>query len=150
MATTETVQWQEERINTRLKLSALWTTVMFFYVYADLFAFFDPKSLRRLMDGTLLPFPITQPMMLGMAAMMSIPTIMIFLSLALKVHHSRWSNIVVGVVYTLVAAFTLAMPSSLAYRYFESLEILFTGYIVWSAWKWPAQRAEGGYSAEQI
>jgi len=138
MATTETVKWQEERINTRFKLSALWTTVMFFYVYADLFAFFDPKSLRRLMDGTLLPFPITQPMMLGMAAMMSIPTIMIFLSLALKAHHSRWANIVAGVVYTLIAAYTVAMPSSLAYRYFESLEILFSGYIVWSAWKWPA------------
>ena len=150
MATTETVQWQEERVNTRLKLSALWTTVMFFYVYADLFAFFDPKSLHRLMDGTLLSFPITQPMMLGMAAMMSIPTIMIFLSLALKVHQSRWCNIVVGVVYTLVAAYTVAMPSSLAYRYFESLEILFTGYIVWSAWKWPAQRAEARYSSEQI
>jgi len=150
MATAETVRWQEERVNTRLRLSALWTTVMFFYVYADLFAFFDPKSLRQLMDGTLLPFPITQPMMLGMAAMMSIPTIMIFLSLALKAHQSRWSNIVVGMVYTLVAAYTLTMPSSLSYIYFESLEILFTGYIVWSAWKWPAQRAEGWYSAEQI
>jgi hypothetical protein len=89
-------------------------------------------------------------MMLGMAAMMSIPTIMIFLSIALKAHQSRWSNIVVGVVYTLVAAYTVAMPSSLVYRYFESLEILFTGYIVWFAWKWPAQRAEAGYSAEQI
>jgi len=139
MATTETARWQEESVNTRWKLSALWTTVMFFYVYADLFAFFDPKSLRRLMDGTLLSFPITQPMMLGMAVMMSIPTIMIFLSLALKASQSRWSNIVVAVVYTLVATYTLIMPSSLAYRYFESLEILFTGYIVWSAWNWPAQ-----------
>src|SRR5580765_2771931 len=101
----ETVKWHDARANTRLKLSALWTTVMFFYVYADLFAFFDPKSLRPLMDGTLLPFPITQAMMLGMAVMMSIPTIMVFLSLALKANQSRWSNIVVGVVYTLVAAF---------------------------------------------
>ena len=139
MATTETAKWQEESVNTRWKLSALWTTVMFFYVYADLFAFFDPKSLRRLMDGTLLSFPITPPMMLGMAVMMSIPTIMIFLSLALKASQNRWSNIIVGVVYTLVATYTLTMPSSLAYRYFESLEILFTGYIVWSAWNWPAQ-----------
>lgn len=150
MATTETVKWHEARVDTRLKLSALWTTVMFFYVYADLFAFFDPKALRQITDGTLLPFPITQSMMLGFAVMMSIPTIMIFLSLALKANQSRWSNIVVGVVYTLVAAYTLTMPSSLSYRYFECLEILFTGYIVWSAWKWPAQRAEARYSAEQI
>ena len=150
MATTETVKWQEERVNTRLRLSALWTTVMFFYVYADLFAFFDPKALRQITDGTLLRFPITQPMMLGFAVMMSIPTIMIFLSLALKANQSRWSNIVVGVVYTLVAAYTLTMPSSLSYRYFECLEILCTGYIVWSACKWLAQRAEARYSAEQI
>ena len=138
MGTPDTVNWQEARIHTRLKLSALWTTVMFFYVYADLFAFFDRKGLRQITDGTLLPFPITQLMMLGFAVMMSIPTIMIFLSLALKANQSRWSNIVVGVVYTLVAAYTLTMPSSLSYRYFECLEILCTGYIVWSAWKWPA------------
>jgi len=150
MATTETVKWHEAKVDTRLKLSALWTTVMFFYVYADLFAFFDPKALRQITDGTLLPFPITQSMMLGFAVMMSIPTIMIFLSLALKANQSRWSNIVVGVVYTLVAAYTLTMPSSLSYRYFECLEILCTGYIVWSACKWLAQRAEARYSAEQI
>jgi hypothetical protein len=139
MATTETVKRQDEGVNTRLTLSALWTTVMFLYVYADLFAFFDPKSLRRLMDGTLLPFPITQAMMLGFAVTMSIPTVMIFASLVLKANRSRWFNIVVGVVYTLIAAYTMAMPSSLVYRYFESLEILFTGYIVWAAWKWPVK-----------
>ena len=140
MATTETAKWQEESVNTRWKLSALWTTVMFFYVYADLIGFFNPKALRQIMDGNLGPFgPMTQPMMLGIAVVMSIPAIMIFLSLALKANQSRWSNIVVGVVYTLVATYTLTVPSSLAYSYFESLEILFTGYIVWSAWKWPAQ-----------
>jgi len=142
MGTPDTVNWQEARIHTRLKLSALWTTVMFFYVYADLFAFLDPKAQRQITDGTLLPFPITQLMMLGFAVMMSIPTIMIFLSLALKAGQSRWSNIVVGVVYTLFAAYTLTLPSSFSYIYFESLEILFTGYIVRSAWNWPVQRAE--------
>ena len=57
-------------------------------------------------------------MMLGFAVMMSVPTIMIFLSLALKANQSRWSNIVVGAAYTTVAAYTLTMPSSLSYIYF--------------------------------
>src|SRR5690242_17493082 len=126
METAETVKWLEARVSTRLKLSMLWTTIMFFYVYADLIGFFDPKALRQIIDGNLGPFgPITQPMMLGIAIIMSIPTIMIFLSLALKVNQCRWFNIIAGVVYTLVATYTLTMPSSLAYRYFECLEILF-------------------------
>jgi hypothetical protein len=94
MATT--AKWHEARPDTRLKLSALSSTILFFYVYADLFAFFGPKVLRQITDGTLLPFLITQPMMLGFAVMMSIPTILILLSLALKANQSRWSDIVVG------------------------------------------------------
>jgi hypothetical protein len=64
---------------------------------------------------------------------------MIFLSLVLKANHSRWANIVIGVIYALVAIATLIAPSSLHYKYFESLELLFTACIVWSAWKWPTQ-----------
>ena len=140
MATNEAAKWQEARVNIRLKLSALWTSVMFFYVYADLLGFFDAKAMGEIMKGNMgFLGPATQELKLGVAVMLSIPAIMIFLSLVLKANHSRWANIVIGVIYALVAIATLILPSSLHYKYFESLELLFTGCIVWSAWKWPMQ-----------
>jgi Family of unknown function (DUF6326) len=142
MATTEAVKWQEARVNIRLKLSALWTSVMFFYVYADLLGFFDATAMGEIMKGNMgFLGPATQELKLGVAVMLSIPAIMILLSLVLKANHSRWANIVIGVIYALAAIATLILPSSLHYKYFESLELLFTGCVVWSAWKWPMQNA---------
>jgi len=53
MATTEAAKWQEAGVNIRLKLSALWTAVMFFYVYADLLGFFDAKAMGEIMKGNM-------------------------------------------------------------------------------------------------
>jgi uncharacterized protein DUF6326 len=143
MATINTVERQEARVNVRLKLSALWTCLMFFYAYADLLAFFDAKTLRDVMDGNLGVLALeTQALKLGVAVMMSVPAAMIFVSLALKATYSRWANIVAGAVYTLIAAATLPLPSWLFYKYFECLEVLAALYVVWSAWNWPTQTAQ--------
>jgi len=148
MATTEAAKLQEAGISLRVKLSALWTSVMFFYVYADLLGFFDAKAMGEIMKGNMgFLGPATQELKLGVAVMLSIPAIMIFLSLVLKTNHSRWANIVIGAIYALVAIATLILPSSLHYKYFESLELLCTGCIVWSAWKWSMQNG-GGSAAE--
>ncbi len=34
-------QWKEEKVSIRVKLSVLWIGVMFFYMYADIKAFFE-------------------------------------------------------------------------------------------------------------
>ena len=113
---------------------------MFFYVYADLLGFFDAKAMGEILKGNIgFLGAATQELKLGVAVILSIPAIMIFLSLALKANHSRWANIVIGVTYALIAIATLILPSSLHYKYFESLELLFTGCIVWSACKWSMQ-----------
>jgi len=133
-----TTQWQDLKIDVRLKLAALWTSIMFFYVYADLLGFMQAKALGQLLDRNLGPFgPITQGALLGIAVMLAIPASMIFLSLALKASHSRWTNIVVGVIYTLIAIGTLIMPSWLYYKFYETLEAAFCICVVRLAWKWP-------------
>jgi len=144
MAATDVVEWQELRLNVRLQLSALWTSLMFFYVYADLLAFFDPRALSALIEGkTQLVWPLTQAVRLAVAVMLSIPAAMIFLSLVLKANYARWVNVMTGGVYTLINAATLLLPTwQFFYRYFESLEVLFTLYLVWTAWKWPTQSSE--------
>lgn len=135
-------KWQNIGVNVRLKLAALWTSIMFFYVYADLLGFMQSKALGQLLDKNLGPFgPITQGALLGIAAMLAIPSSMIFLSLALEASVCRWINIVGGAIYALVAIATFAMPSWLFYRFYEVLEAAFSLCVVWYAWKWPRSSA---------
>ena len=39
-------KFQDLKIDVRLKLAALWTSIMFFYVYADLLGFMQASPLQ--------------------------------------------------------------------------------------------------------
>ena len=43
---------EDFKINIRIKLSALWGSVMFCYVYGDFFTLFVPGRIKGLADGT--------------------------------------------------------------------------------------------------
>jgi hypothetical protein len=71
--------------------------------------------------------------------MMSIPSIMIFLSVALKPKLNRGLNIVFGLLFTLIILIT--MWGWKFYIFYGVVEVALTGLIVWYAWKWPRQKA---------
>lgn len=131
---------EDIKVNIRFKLSALWASVMFCYVYGDFFGLFTPGRIKDLMDGqsgmgTTTPFTL-----LAYAVLMTIPSLMIFLSLVLKPGISRWVNIITGIFFTLIMGLILVTTKSswmLFYRYFAFIEIVLTGTIVWLSWKWP-------------
>lgn len=128
----------EANVSVRTKLAALWTSLMFFYVYADLLGFYDARLLEEIMAGNMgFLGPITQSLKLSVAIMMSAPAIMISISFILKAPIARWVNIIVGTIYALIILVTLVMESWLYYKYFGTLEMLFTGYLIWTAWSWP-------------
>lgn len=126
----------------RYKLAALWTAVMFCYVYGDYFSLFVPGELQRMMDGKTGVGPATPQTLLLFAVLMTPPPLMIFFSLALKAPACRWTNIVVGTLYTLLMLlifFTTMEKWMLFYEYFALLESVLTGTAVWLAWKWPRE-----------
>ena len=128
----------ESNVSVRIKLAALWTSLMFFYVYADLLGFYDARLLEEIMAGNMgFLGPITQSLKLSVAIMMSVPAIMISASLIMKAPIARWANVIIGVIYALIILVTLVMESWLYYKYFGTLEMLFTGYLIWTAWRWP-------------
>jgi hypothetical protein len=126
----------------RATIAAWWTAFMFFYVYADILGFFDPKAMRQVIEGNMGFFgPATDSLKLSVAVFLSIPPLMIPLSLVLTASRAQWTNIVIGVLYLLAALTTLTFPSSTHYKYFEILEAFCTVVIVRSAWTW---RVHGG------
>jgi hypothetical protein len=129
---------EDFKINVKLKLAALWTSVMFCYIYADYFGLYVPGILHNMLEGKMVPLgPVTQGVLLGTSIMMLIPSIMIFLSVALKPNLNRWLNIIFGVLYTVIILIT--MWSWMFYILYGVFEITLTLLIVWYAWKWPRQ-----------
>jgi len=140
--TKKTTELEDVRINLKIKLSALWTAVMFLYVYADIKAFFKPGIIEGLMAGKVGDFQITQGFLFTSAIIMTIPSVMIFLSLSLKSKANRWANIILGIVYTGIILGTLLMGGAWAYyKFYAVIEMILTGLIAWYAYKWPKQEA---------
>jgi hypothetical protein len=53
-------QLVDVQVPVRLKLSALWVTVMFLYVYVDIFGFYKPGTIEDILAGRVSEFDITQ------------------------------------------------------------------------------------------
>lgn len=124
------------KVPVRFKLSALWTAVMFCYVYGDYFGLYVPGQLRGMLDGQGPIGPTTQGTLVATSILLGIPGVMVFLSLVLPPRLNRWVNIVLGAIYTIVVLITV--PGTwLFYMLFSSVEVVLTASIVWYAWKWP-------------
>src|SRR6185369_10963766 len=96
-------KWVDEPVNPKIKLSALWAATMFCYIYGDYFELYTPGKLAGMLAGKMGPLgPATQGVLLGVAILMAIPAVMVFLPLVLKPALSRWVNIVLGALYTVI------------------------------------------------
>ena len=142
-------------ISVKSKLAALWTALMFFYLYRDVLAFMEPGHIEDLLAGELGGVPVTEALLLGSAALMAIPSAMVVLSLALKASVSRWVNIVLGIAHIALLASTFFVGNiTTLYTFYAIAEVLLLVLIIWHAWKWPrleesrtvAQSPAGRYS----
>lgn len=134
--------FEDVKVNVKIKLSALWVTVMFFFLYADVLNFYHPGTIEEIKAGLIVGIPINQVSLLGSAILMAIPSVMVFLSLTLKAKANRWANIIVGAVYAFLGVSEIIDQAvdPWAYRILMPLlRVVFSALIVWHAWKWPKQ-----------
>ena len=130
--------FQDVKVDIRTKLSALWITLMLFYIYADILGFYTPGNIESVVSGEIGGVQITQGFLFVMAVWMAIPSVMVFLSLTLRASVNRWVNILVGSlsILALVATF-FAGEISARYTFQAILEGVLMVAIIWSAWTWP-------------
>lgn len=129
---------EDVKVSVKMKLSAFWITIMFLYVYADILWLYKPGTIGEIMAGKIGPFEVSQATLLAASIVVIIPAIMVFLSLALKPKVNRWTNIIVGALFTLVNISNLLGENWVFYILFGIFEIVLTVLIVRTAWKWPA------------
>ncbi|MFX0202463.1 MAG: DUF6326 family protein [Candidatus Hodarchaeota archaeon] len=131
---------EDVKINVKIKLSALWVTLMFFYIYADILGFYAPGILEEIIAGEVEGIQITQVFLLASAILMAIPSVMVFLSLTLPYPVNRWANIILGIAHIGILGVTFFIGEISAYYLFDAIvEGILLILIVWYAWKWPKQ-----------
>ncbi len=129
---------QDFKINVRIQLSALWTTLMFLYIYGDYFELYVPKKVEGLFNGQNM---LDDPQKLFVATFtLTIPALMIFLSLILKPNLTKWLTAGVAVFFTLftcVVGISSISEWRIFYVFLSFLESLITIIIFVKAWNWP-------------
>jgi hypothetical protein len=101
MHTPGTTQNATLDINLSLKtrLAALWAGFMLLYIYVDYFHLYMPGVIEQIQHGSIFKFNITQLFLLATLVSVSIPALMIFLSVALPAKLNRRVNIIIAAVY---------------------------------------------------
>lgn len=126
----------------KLKLAALWTSLMFLYVYGDYFYMYSPGKLGKMAAGEVGPVNAAdEPAMLAISMMMAVPALMIALSILLPPAFAKWLNVLLGIVYAAILAVTLP-GAPLFYWGYGALEIPVSTLITIVALGWPKTDAE--------
>lgn len=129
----------DSKIDIKIKLASLWTSVTLCYLYGDYFELYVPQKTAGLISGDNL---LDSPTKLFFAAvLLAIPALMVFLSIFLKAGTNRVINIVLGVFYTsimLMIAVTSMTPWRAFYVFLALVESLLTFIILYLAVKWPS------------
>ena len=131
---------EDFKVNVKYKLAALWTSVMFCYIYEDYFELYVPKRIEHIVSGESI---LNTPLKLFSASwVLIIPALMIFLSILLKPKINRLLNIIFGTSYTALMLWIASNYSDKLLIFallFAIVESIITGIIIWYAWKWPRQ-----------
>ena len=141
-------QLSEFKINIKIKLSALWASVMSCYIYCDYFDLYTPNKLQHMLDGNALFGPFDQFVVLGLSSMMLVTSLMICLSILLPATINRILNIIIGFIMTLMLGYICYLTGYYFYKMYAAVEATLTLLIVWYAWNWPKE-ANASQNAKQ-
>ena len=133
----QTMQIEERKA----KLSTLWTFLLFNMVFADIFSFMYPGSLKQMMAGVVDGTQITPVFLLIAAIVTEIPIAMVFLSRLLKYRLNRWVNIIGGVI-TILWVIGGGSWTVLTYIFIASIEVVCALFIIGYAWRWRNAEAQ--------
>jgi hypothetical protein len=134
-------QLTDFKLHTKLKLSLLWASTVFCYIYCDYFELYVPGKLQGMSQGNGLFGSVSQGTLVGASVLLAIPSLLIFLSAALSPRVSKVLNITFGGIYTLMMLLLVFQTDWYFYKFFALLEALLTALVFWYAWTWPKATA---------
>ena len=116
----------------KIKLSALWVALMLTYLLGDVLRIFSGDFKAGEIEG----MQVTQALYLGLAILLVLPVVMVFLSLTLNYPVNRWANIILAIVLFVFNLIGLPTYPSAYDRFLIIVGLVFNALTVWHAWKW--------------
>jgi hypothetical protein len=139
MSTANSRALGDVRVGVRLKISSLWIAMLFLFAYGDIFGFFKPGQIQDVISGEVSGIKITQAFLLGASIYIAVASVMVFLSLVLRAAVSRWTNIVLPVLFIVSIAVSVIGETWVYFIFLSIAEIALLLLIIWYAWTWPSQ-----------
>ena len=129
-------EWFPPAVSTTAsRLSWLWVFYMFNTAYIDINTLYYSVFINHHAE-----VHYTQTFLLGAAVLVEIPTAMVILSRMLRYRWNRLTNVIVGVLLTVIQIATLFVGTpTLAYGFISAILIATSGGIAWYAWNWSEQ-----------
>jgi hypothetical protein len=136
---TSSTTYESAPVNVRIKISALWTTMLFVFAYVDIFGFFRSDLQAQIAAGKLsVGFAISQTFLLLTTVYVAVPSLMVFLTLILRPRLTRVLNMVLGILYV-VTIVGQGVDEWTYYNVGSIIEVIALGVIAFYAWSWPKQ-----------
>jgi phage shock protein PspC (stress-responsive transcriptional regulator) len=132
-------------IPVQIKLAAAWTSFTFLYAYVDILNFYKPGVLDGILDGLVWRFDISATLLTIFLVSVSIPAVMVILSLTLPARVNRAANLVVAALLIPYSAFNAAGATwewAAFYGISIGIEVLLLAFILRSARTWPRTRSD--------
>jgi Family of unknown function (DUF6326) len=98
---TAETRFEPSNVNVRIKISALWTSMLFVFAYVDLFSLYRPDVRADLDAGEVGGFTVNQSFLVATTVYVVIPSLMLFCALVLRPRIDRIVNIALAIVYAL-------------------------------------------------
>lgn len=128
---------EDIKINIKLKLASLWTSLMFLIIYLDYFHLYMPSKIEDILNGKVFIFDITQVFLLIALVLVGTPALMIFLSVNLPAKLNRWVNIIIGAINIPLILFNLGGEAWVHMVVGAIIQVILICLIIGYAWKWP-------------
>jgi hypothetical protein len=118
-------------LDTKIILSAIWVVVMMIYFLGDVLRIVSGDAAKAMANQN-----FNQYVWLGIAALMLIPILMVFLTLVLPQLVNRWTNIIVAAFFVLFNLVGLPTYPSLYDKFLLLVSMGFNVVTIWYAWNW--------------
>ena len=131
-------KFEPANVNVRIKIAALWTSMLFVFAYVDIFSLYRPDRRAALEAGEIGGFTVNQSFLVGTTAYVVIPSVMVICALILRPRLNRIVNIALSVMY----AATIIVGAIGEWSYYilgSAIEAALLVAIVYYAWTWPKQ-----------
>ena len=130
-------------VNIKIKLAALWTALMFLYIYADFFQLMTPNKLEKMINLQTPMGPTSPEILIIFSVILIIPSLMIISCIFLKSQFNKWLNICIAALYAsisiLIIISTLGSEWHTFYILFNLMEVFVFARIIYQAWNWPKE-----------